>query len=98
MIFLVKWWENYTVPQSILKPVALEWIKTHGKTKLKEKENTTFLAQKSHASALLASPKTEEEYFSIMQQLVQHKTGPSREQSEPEEEDDGARIFASLTI
>ena len=97
-IFLVKWQKNYTVPQSIFAPAVQEWIKTHGKAKLKGKENTTFLAQKSHARALLASAKTEEEYFSIMQQLVQHRTGSPREQSEPEEEEeyDGARIFASL--
>lgn len=54
--FFVKWWEKCNVPQSILKIVVPEWIKKQGKTKLLEvNSQSTFLAQKSHANALLAS-------------------------------------------
>ncbi|MBN8138590.1 hypothetical protein J0J21_22930, partial [Vibrio vulnificus] len=48
--FKVKWWTSFKVPEKLLKPAILEWLKKnsfldHGP------EHDTFLAQKSFSSA-----------------------------------------------
>ena len=72
----MKWWNAFKVPEKVLKLGISTWLKKQGLLGVTPKE-TIFLAQKSHASALLATTKTEKEYFAIMQQLVQSRTSTS---------------------
>ena len=58
------------------------------------KAQNTFLAQRSKAQSLLASAKTEEEYFKVMQQLLASRSEPSIASSSDESDD--AESFISL--
>lgn len=82
--FKVKWWNSYRIPEKISKTAISEWLQKHGFLGSPPSQ-TNFLAQKSHASALLAAARTEEEYFKIMQQLVQSRTTSSATSSHSEE-------------
>jgi len=42
---------------------------------LQDQSRTLFLAQKAHASALLATAKSKEEYFEVMKQLLDSGKG-----------------------
>ena len=104
--FKVKWWNSYKIPEKISKSAIEGWLQKHGFLGSPPSQSN-FLAQKSHASALLAAAKTEEEYFNIMQQLLQSKASSSAnsnmsEESEPfidlgnDNEDDCFGILPSI--
>ncbi|KAH9681064.1 hypothetical protein KPL71_026798 [Citrus sinensis] len=60
------------------------------------KAQGTFLSQKSKAQALLASAKTEEEYFKAMEQLLSSRSKSSVADSSKDEDDDDDEPTVSL--
>ncbi|KAH9681061.1 hypothetical protein KPL71_026797 [Citrus sinensis] len=60
------------------------------------KAQGTFLSQKSKAQALLASAKTEEEYFKAMEQLLSSRSKSSVADSSEDEDDDDDEPTVSL--
>ena len=52
------------------------------------KAQQTFLTQKSKAQSLLASAKTEDEYFKVMEQLLTSRSKSSVADTSEDEEDD----------
>jgi hypothetical protein len=70
--FKVKWWNSSAAESKTSKPVVLRWLKENKKAEIKDlNPHSKFLAQKSHALALLAAAKSREEYFEMMKQLLQ---------------------------
>ncbi|KAH9762669.1 hypothetical protein KPL70_000885 [Citrus sinensis] len=100
--------------QSKLSEATIQsWLSTRGllaPSKEVAKAQSTFLAQRAKSQSLLASAKTEDEYFKVMQQLLATRSEPSVASSsssssgdaEPfislgdENEDDCFRIFSSI--
>ena len=74
--FKIKWWNSFKILEKVLKPAISTWLKKQGLFRVTPEE-TTFLEQKSHASALLIATKTEEEHFVIMQKLIQRRASTS---------------------
>ncbi|KAH9769863.1 hypothetical protein KPL71_012168 [Citrus sinensis] len=67
------------------------WLSSKGLLALRirdVKAQNTFLAQRSKSQSLLASAKTEEEYFKVMQQLLASRSEPSVASSSEEEDDE----------
>ncbi|KAH9679745.1 hypothetical protein KPL71_026254 [Citrus sinensis] len=77
--------QNWLYAQGHLQP-AIKDIKAQG----------TFLTQKSKAQALLASAKTEEEYFKAMEQLLASRSKSSVADSTEEDDDDDDEPTVSL--
>ncbi|KAH9669453.1 hypothetical protein KPL70_021795 [Citrus sinensis] len=77
-----------------------DWLSAKGllqPTITHSKAQQTFLTQKSKAQSLLASAKTEEEYFKAMEQLLASQSKSSvADTSEDEEEDEDEEPFISL--
>ena len=72
-IFKVKWWSKFDEQSKLTDTMIRNWLCSKGflePTIKHSKAQQTFLTQKSKAQSLLASAKTEEEYFKVMQQLL----------------------------
>ncbi|KAJ9130051.1 hypothetical protein P3X46_035046, partial [Hevea brasiliensis] len=85
--FKVKWWDSLNIPETITNQGVKTWLK--GKnllppTPIQNFSNQLFLAQRSHAMARLAGAKNDEEYFAIMEQLLQNRTNSSAANSDSE--------------
>lgn len=84
--FKVKCWDSFQVPKKFPKQLYKNGSKV--KTIFSQAQATPpFLAQWSYAQAQLATAKTEEEYFAIMEQLLQSRSQSSQidVESDPEE-------------
>ena len=71
--FKVKWWSKFDEKTKLTETLVQNWLGSKGflpPTIKESKAQQTFLTQKSKAQSLLASAKTEEEYFKVMQQLL----------------------------
>ena len=71
--FKVKWWSKFDEQSKLTEALVQNWLSAKGflqPTIKHSKAQQTFLTQKSKAQSLLASAKTEEEYFKVMQQLL----------------------------
>ena len=69
----VKWWSKFDEQTKLTNTLIRNWLCSKGFLPLTIKEvkaQETFLTQKSKAQSLLASAKTEDEYFRVMQQLL----------------------------
>ncbi|KAH9669775.1 hypothetical protein KPL70_021934 [Citrus sinensis] len=111
--FKVKWWSKFDEQSKLSKATVQSWLFTRGliaPSKDIVKAQSTFLAQRVKAQSLLASAKTEDEYFKVMQQLLATRSETSAASSsssssgeaEPfislgnENEDDCFGIFSPL--
>ncbi|KAH9716759.1 hypothetical protein KPL71_021571 [Citrus sinensis] len=78
--------------QSKLSEATIQaWLSSKGllAPKIEDvKAQSSFLSQKSKAQSLLASAKTEEEYFKVMQQLLASRSEPSVTTASSEDEDE----------
>ncbi|KAH9699195.1 hypothetical protein KPL71_024251 [Citrus sinensis] len=80
----------------LLKTLEVEatiqtWLSSRGllAPKIEDiKAQSSFLSQKSKAQSLLASAKTEEEYFKVMQQLLASRSEPSVTTASSDDEDE----------
>ncbi|KAH9699339.1 hypothetical protein KPL71_024309 [Citrus sinensis] len=90
--FKVKWWSKFDEQTKLTDTLIRNWLSSKGflqPTLTGSKAQQTFLTQKSKAQSLLASAKTEEEYFKVMEQLLTSRSKSSvAESSEDEEEDE----------
>ena len=71
--FKVKWWSKFDEKTKLTETLVQNWLGSKGflpPTIKETKAQQTFLTQKSKAQSLLASAKTEDEYFKVMQQLL----------------------------
>ena len=71
--FKVKWWSKFDEQTKLTETLVQNWLGSKGflpPTIKESKAQQTFLTQKSKAQSLLASAKTEAEYFKVMQQLL----------------------------
>ncbi|KAJ9176922.1 hypothetical protein P3X46_012183 [Hevea brasiliensis] len=85
--FKVKWWDSFNIPETITNQGVKTWLKGKNllpQTPIQNFSNQLFLAQRSHAMARLAGAKNDEEYFAIMEQLLQNRTNSSAANSDSE--------------
>ena len=87
--FKVKWWSNFRAMDKISKPAIRQWIVEQQPAPPPTKMimgplDSLFLAQKSHAQALLAAAKSEDEYWVAMQQLLESRTNATKSSSSTE--------------
>ncbi|KAH9670354.1 hypothetical protein KPL70_016954 [Citrus sinensis] len=78
--FKVKWWSKFDEQSKLSKATVQAWLSSRGllTPSIQDvKAQSTFLAQRTKAQSLLASAKTEEEYFKVMQQLLASRSEPS---------------------
>ena len=78
--FKVKWWSKFDEQSKLSEATIQSWLSTRGliaPSKDLVKTQSTFLAQRAKAQSLLASAKTEDEYFKVMQQLLDTRSEPS---------------------
>ena len=78
--FKVKWWSKFDEQSKLTENIIQKCLSSKGllNPSLQEIETQgTFLSKKSKAQSLLASAKTEEEYFNVMQQLLASRSEPS---------------------
>ncbi|KAH9657765.1 hypothetical protein KPL70_023206 [Citrus sinensis] len=98
--FKVKWWSKFDEQSKLTENLVRDWLSTKGllqPTITHSKAQQTFLTQKSKAQSLLASAKTEEEYFKAMEQLLASRSKSSvADTSEDEEEEEDEEPFISL--
>ncbi|KAH9705066.1 hypothetical protein KPL70_011730 [Citrus sinensis] len=76
-IFKVKWWSKFDEQSKLSEATVQAWLSSRGllTPSIQDvKAQSTFLAQRTKAQSLLASAKTEEEYFKVMQQLLASKS------------------------
>ncbi|KAH9724150.1 hypothetical protein KPL70_007381 [Citrus sinensis] len=95
--FKVKWWSKFDEKSKLSEATVQAWLSSKGllTPNIQDvKAQNTFLAQRSKAQSLLASAKTEEEYFKVMQQLLASRSEPSIASSSDESDD--AESFISL--
>ena len=67
--FKVKWWSKFDEQSKLTEATIQKWLSSKGllTPSIKEvKAQGTFLTQKSKAQSLLASAKTEDEYFKVI--------------------------------
>ena len=96
--FKVKWWSKFDEQSKLSEATIRAWLSSKGllAPKIEDvKAQSTFLAQRSKAQSLLASAKTEEEYFKVMQQLLASRSEPFIATTSSEEEDE-EESFISL--
>ncbi|KAH9716792.1 hypothetical protein KPL71_021575 [Citrus sinensis] len=89
--FRVKWWSKFDEQTKLTTNLVQNWLSAQGHLQpaIKDiKAQGTFLTQKSKAQALLASAKTEEEYFKAMEQLLASRSKSSVADSTEDEDDD----------
>ena len=68
--FKVKWWSKFDEQSKLSEATVQAWLSSKGLLAPRQedvKAQNTFLGQRSKAQSLLASAKTEEEYFKVMQ-------------------------------
>ncbi|KAH9780477.1 hypothetical protein KPL71_008091 [Citrus sinensis] len=111
--FKVKWWSKFDEQSKLSEAMVQSWLSTRGliaPSKDVAKAQSTFFAQRAKAQALLASAKTEDDYFKVMQQLLATRSETSAASSlssssgeaesfislGDENEDDCFRIFSPL--
>ena len=111
--FKVKWWSKFDEQSKLSEATVQSWLSTRGllaPSKDVTKAQSTFLAQRAKAQSLLASARTEDEYFKVMQQLLAtgseasaaSSSSSSSGEAEPfislgdENEDDCFEIFSPL--
>ena len=78
--FKVKWWSKFDEQSKLTVNMIENWLSSKGllQPTIKDiKAQGTFLTQNSKAQSLLASAKTEEEYFKVMEQLLASRSEPS---------------------
>ena len=71
--FKVKWWSKFDEQSKLTDTLVRNWLSAKGflePTIQHSKVQQTFLTQKSKTQSLLASAKTEKEYFKVMQQFL----------------------------
>ncbi|KAH9792313.1 hypothetical protein KPL71_004068 [Citrus sinensis] len=94
--WMIKWWSKFDEQSKLTTSDIEKWLssKGHLQPTIKDiKTQGTFLSQKSKAQALLASAKTEEEYFKAMEQLLASRSKSSvADSSEDEDEDEEPTI------
>ncbi|KAH9803216.1 hypothetical protein KPL71_001680 [Citrus sinensis] len=90
--FKVKWWSKFDEQSKLTENLVRDWLSAKGLLQpsiTHSKAQQTFLTQKSKAQSLLASAKTEEEYFKAMEQLLASRSKSSvADTSEDEDEDE----------
>ncbi|KAH9702314.1 hypothetical protein KPL70_010722 [Citrus sinensis] len=99
--FKVKWWSKFDEQSKLTVNIIKDWLSSKNllqPTLEASKAQQTFLTQKSKAQSLLASAKTEDEYFKAMEQLLASRSKSSAAgSSEDEDEDvDDEEPFISL--
>ncbi|KAJ9178459.1 hypothetical protein P3X46_010338 [Hevea brasiliensis] len=85
--FKIRWWSKFQKHQKASLEVVEQWLLKQPKEQRQlpstsAQNPTTFLAQKSNAQSLLAQAKSEEEYFTIMQQLLSNRSSTSKTPSQ----------------
>ncbi|KAH9698348.1 hypothetical protein KPL71_023980 [Citrus sinensis] len=96
--FKVKWWSKFDEQTKLTDTLIRNWLCSKGflqPTITGSKAQQTFLTQKSKAQSLLASAKTEGEYFKVMEQLFTSRSKSSVTDSS-EDEDEDEEPFISL--
>jgi hypothetical protein len=64
MRYKVKWWDSFAAETKSSKPIIMKWLQQHKNAKIADSNpQSKFLARRSHASTLLTSTQSEEEYF-----------------------------------
>ena len=89
--FKVKWWSKFDEQTKLTDTLIRNWLCSKGflPPTIKEvKAQEIFLTQKSKAQSLLASAKTEEEYFKVMEQLLTSRSKSSVADSSDDDEQD----------
>ncbi|KAH9696767.1 hypothetical protein KPL71_023320 [Citrus sinensis] len=97
--FKVKWWSKFDEQSKLTTSEIEKWLSSRGHLQptIKDtKAQQTFLTQKSKAQSLLASAKTEEEYFKAMEQLLASRSKSSVADSTEDEDDDVDEPTVSL--
>ncbi|KAH9803221.1 hypothetical protein KPL71_001681 [Citrus sinensis] len=98
--FKVKWWSKFDEQSKLTENLVRDWLSAKSLLQpsiTHSKAQQTFLTQKSKAQSLLASAKTEEEYFKAMEQLLASRSKSSvADTSEDEDEDEDEEPFISL--
>ncbi|KAH9779898.1 hypothetical protein KPL71_007880 [Citrus sinensis] len=97
--FRVKWWSKFDKQTKLTPNLVQNWLSAQGHLQpaIKDiKAQGTFLTQKSKAQALLASAKTEEEYFKAMEQLLASRSKSLVADSTEEDDDDDDEPTVSL--
>ena len=78
--FKVKWWSKFDEQSKLSEVTVQAWLSSRGllTPSIQDvKAQSTFLTQRTKDQSLLASAKTEEEYFKVMQQLLASRSEPS---------------------
>ena len=89
--FKVKWWSKFDEQSKLSETTVQAWLSSKGlfTPSIQEvKAQNTFLSQRTKAQSLLASAKTEEKYFKVMQQLLASRFEPFVASSSDKEEDE----------
>ncbi|KAH9686422.1 hypothetical protein KPL70_014341 [Citrus sinensis] len=89
--FKVKWWSKFDEQSKLTVNMIKDWLSSKSllqPTLEASKAQQTFLTQKSKAQSLLASAKTEDEYFKAMEQLLASRSKSSVANSSKDEDDD----------
>ena len=97
--FKVKWWSKFDEQTKLTDTLIRNWLCSKGflpPTIKDSKAQQTFLTQKSKAQSLLASAKTEEEYFKVMEQLLTSRSKSSVANSSEDDEEVEEEPFISL--
>ena len=97
--FKVKWWSKFEEQSKLTETLICNWFCSKGflapSIKAKKAQDT-FLTQKSKAQSLLASAKSEEKYFKVMEQLLTSRSKSSVADSSDEDDDQDEKPFISL--
>ena len=78
--FKVKWWSKFDEKSKLSETTIQTWLTSKGllgPSKEITKAQNTFFSKKSKAQSLLASAKTEEKYFKVIEQLLALRSEPS---------------------
>ena len=98
--FKVKWWSKFDEQAKLTDTLIRNWLCSKDflpPTIKSTKAQQIFLTQKFKAQSLLASAKTENEYFKAMEQLFTSRSKSSvAESSEDDEDEEEEEPFISL--
>ena len=97
--FKVKWWSKFDEQSKLTDTLIRNWLCSKGflpPTIKAKKAQDTFLTQKSKAQSLLASAKSEEEYFKVMEQLLTSRSKSSVANSSDDDDDQDEEPFISF--
>ena len=97
--FKAKWWSKFDEQTKLTDTIIRNWLYSKGflpPTIKDSKAQQTFLTQKSKPQSLLASAKTEEEYFKVMEQLLTSRSKSSVANSSEDEAEEKEEPFISL--